>query len=677
MADAPTPQAPRAAAPRRRERRRWLPFALLLGAVVGLGGAAVLHWPPAWNLEARWGIDVLFLLRGQIKAQGVRVVAIDRASADVLLLDDNKPVPREKHAELIRTLKKAGARAVAFDVLMEGPQSEEGDRELAAAMKETGNVVLGADVQATIDPRFREIRIVEPYEPLKNAAAALGNVGLLMDKGVIRRTALFQEGRPSLALAAYEVATGDTSQRSAQQRLIDYYGAGRSIETVSYYQALSPEELRRGYFEGQVVFVGAADPAASSADDIKDLFATPFSKDTLTYGVEIHATIAANLLEGRRIDPLPDVAEAALLVLLGLIASVVFIGLRPDYGALAFAGFELLWWTGARLAFSRAHALWVPVIIPAAMLPLAYGASLVWYYLTIAREKERIRRAFTFYLSPEMIARIVADPSSLNLGGEEIVATAIFTDVKGFTSIAESMAAPETAALLNDYFSRLTRFVFDEGGTLIKYIGDAVFAIWGAPLRMDDHAVRACTAALAMARDQESQEGGGRQVSLVTRIGVHTGPMLVGNLGSEQRFDYTAIGDAVNTASRLEGLNKYFTTRAIVSEAALALTGGAFLVRSLGRVLVVGKTEPLAIYELLGRRGETLAASAAYERYEKALADFTARRFEQAAEGFREARTLRGEAGDGPSEFYIEQCAAMLAEPPPADWDGAVTFAGK
>lgn len=625
------------------------------------------------------GLELLFLLRGEREAKGVRVVAIDTASADVLFVD-TPTWPRDKHAELVRKLKKAGARAVAFDVLMEGPQSEEGDRALASALAETGNVVLGSDVQATIDPKFREVHVVEPYEPLKAAAAALGNVGLFIEKGVIRRTSLLQDGRPSLALAAYEVATGDTSRRSGAARLIDYYGQGRKIPTVSYYQALDADQsLPPGYFDEQIVFVGAADPAASGPTAVKDAFSTPFSasKNPLTYGVEIHATIAANLLEGRRIDLLPDAAEAILLLILGLVAAVVFIGLRPVYGVLALVGLELVWWTGAHLAFSRAQ-IWVPLIIPAgAMLPATYVASVVWYYLTTVRERERIRRAFTFYLSPQMIARIVADPSSLNLGGEEVVATAIFTDIKGFTPIAESMAAPETAALLNGYFSRLTHFVFEEGGTLIKYIGDAVFAIWGAPVRMNDHATRACSAALAMARDEESLEGGGRRVQLVTRIGVHTGSMLVGNLGSAQRFDYTAIGDAVNTASRLEGLNKYFATRALVSQASLALTGGAFLVRPLGRVRVVGKSEPLAIFELLGRKGEVLAASAAYERFERALADFTARRFEQAAAGFREVRTLRGEAGDGPSDFYLKQCALMTEQPPPADWDGAVTFEGK
>ena len=680
MADAAATQTP-ITAPRHKERPRWLPFALVLGAVVGAGAVALLHLPATESFEERAGLKLLFQLRGELpQPQGIRVVAIDTASADILLLDDNAPWPREKHAELIRKLKKAGARAVAFDVLMENPQSEEGDRDLAAALKETGNVVLGSDVQATIDPRFREVRIVEPYDPLKEAAAAIGNVGLFIEEGVIRRTALMQDGRPSLALAAYEVATGDKSQRSGAARLIDYYGEGRHIKTVSYYQAIEADQyLPPGFFDGQIVFVGAADPAASGPASAKDAFATPFSKpkNPLTYGVEIHATIAANLLEGRRIDLLPGAVEAGVILLLGLVAAVVFFGLRPVYGALALLGLELAWLMGAHLAFSRFH-VWIPVIIPTlAMLIAAYVSSVVWYYLTTVRERERIRRAFTFYLSPQMIERIVADPSSLNLGGEEVIATAIFTDVKGFTSIAESMAAPETAALLNDYFSRLTRFIFEEGGTLIKYIGDAVFAIWGAPLRMNDHAARACAAALAMARDEESVEGGGRHMQIVTRIGVHAGPMLVGNLGSSQRFDYTAIGDAVNTASRLEGLNKYFKTRAIVSGAALEHAGEGFLVRSLGRVRVVGKSEPLAIYELLGRRGETLESAPAFARYEKALDDFTHRKFEEALTGFRDASALRGEAGDGPSELYIEQCEAMMAEPPPADWDGAITFAGK
>src|SRR5262249_16015862 len=176
-------------------------------------------------------------------------------------------------------------------------------------------------------------------------------------------------------------------------------------------------------------------------------------------------------------------------------------------------------------------------------------------YLTTVREREKIRRAFAFYLSPNMMRRITESPEELNLGGEEVVGTAMFTDIKGFTSIAEAMTAPETAALLNDYFSEATGHVFETGGTLIKYIGDAIFAIWGAPLHMDDHAASACRAALGMARLQEAL-GDRPAGKLATRIGVHTGPMLVGNLGSTQRFDYTARGVHTNIADPIESHNK-------------------------------------------------------------------------------------------------------------------------
>ena len=299
--------------------------------------------------------------------------------------------------------------------------------------------------------------------------------------------------------------------------------------------------------------MGASEIAATDSTEQKDSFRTPFFGGEVgpTWGVEIHANIAANLLEGRRIDILHPALEALMLLLLPLLATFTFIYLRPVFGAFALIGFELLPWTAGYLAFTRAE-LWVPVLIPSLVqLPIAYVVSLVWYYLTTARERERIRRAFAFYLSPDMIRRVTESPDELDLGGEEIVGTAMFTDIKGFTSIAEGMSAPETAALLNDYFSEATSHVFETGGTLIKYIGDAVFAIWGAPLRMEDHATPACRAAVGMSRLQQ-QIGDRPAGKLVTRIGVHTGSMLVGNLGSSQRFDYTAIGDTINLAARLE-----------------------------------------------------------------------------------------------------------------------------
>ncbi|HMC82568.1 MAG TPA: adenylate/guanylate cyclase domain-containing protein, partial [Candidatus Polarisedimenticolia bacterium] len=541
--------------------------ALLIALTPGILGILLSHWPPAENLES-FGLDLLFQARGSRPSPpDVCVVAIDADAYQMLGVNPGAFWPRRLHAELIRTLAREGARAVAFDILFRRSRDASEDEALEEALRETGIVVLGSTVEQVGDPRYRQARIVDPYGPYAAAAAGIGDVNLRPDRdGVIRQAWLARQHRKSLALVAYEIATGHSQSRDGAARIVDYYGPSRSVRTVSFYQALDPAQyLPAGFFRGKIVFVGLSQ-ASAAGPAAKDAFMTPFrgSGGEQTFGVEIHATLAANLLEGRRIDLLPSVSEGLLLLLFPLLAVPVFLALRPLLGGVFFLLLELLPWVAGYVAFTRAR-LWIPVIIPAAIeLPTAYMLSLLWYYTTTVRERERIRRAFSFYLSPEMIRQIAANPDSLNLGGEEIIGTALFTDIKGFTPIAENLTAHQTAALLNDYFSEVTRHIFEEGGTLVKYIGDAVFAIWGAPLKREDHATAACRAALALAREPKAPgPEGGSGGNLVTRIGVHTGPMLVGNLGSAQRFDYTAIGDAVNLASRLEGLNKPLGTRAL------------------------------------------------------------------------------------------------------------------
>ena len=654
----------------------------LLGLIPGLLGWAALAWPVTASLETRYGLDLLFKLRGPRPVPGnVCVVAIDDASFVERGLDDKQPWPRGLHAELIRVLKREGARAVAFDVVFEGPGEVQQDRELELALFDAGNVVLGSTVELTEDPRFRQARLVDPHAPFAEAAAQVAEVELSPDPdGVIRRAWPVPADRPSLALAAYEVATGDRTLRAAREaRWIDYYGPPRTIPTVSEYQALDPAQyLPPGFFRDKLVFVGATQVAALSHAEAKDSFPTPFSGGQVgfTYGVEIHASIAANLLEGRRIELLSPAAETVLLLALALSASLLFVVLRPVAGSVAFVLLELAAWTAAYAAF-RGAGTWIPAVVPAVVqLPAAYTASLVWYYLTTAREREKIRRAFSFYLSPQMIRRIAEHPEELRLGGQEIVGTALFTDIQGFTTIAEKMTAHETASMLNEYFSAITGEIFESGGTLIKYIGDAVFAIWGAPMPLDDHATRACRAALALGR-LSSAPGQGAAGRLVTRIGTHSGTMLVGNLGSAQRFDYTAIGDTVNLAARLESLNKALGTRSLISGETLSRTDGSLIVRPLGRVRVAGRAEPVALYELLGADEEPTRPDAqAIARFERALADFGARRFDESARGFREVLERCG-GTDGPCELYLGTIARLLAHPPEAGWDGVIDFATK
>jgi adenylate cyclase len=334
-----------------------------------------------------------------------------------------------------------------------------------------------------------------------------------------------------------------------------------------------------------------------------------------------------------------------------------------------------VWFLGYQ-AFTRS-GLWMPLVIPTlAQLPVAYATSVVWYYLTTVREREKIRRAFSFYLSPDMIKKISESSETLSLGGEEVVGTAVFTDIQGFTAIAEQMTPAETASMLNTYFSEITGKLFDTGGTLIKYIGDAVFAIWGAPVKMDDHAAQACRAAVSMAREQPASVANSAQV-LITRVGVHSGPMLVGNLGSSQRFDYTAIGDTINLAARLESLNKSMGTRALVSGETLARAGGGLIVRNLGRVRVAGRDDPIELHELLGLEGEeTRLDATTIARFEAAVGAYAAARFDAAASGFREVNSLCG-GQDGPSRLYLERIEQAESSPPTGDWDGVINFTKK
>jgi adenylate cyclase len=655
---------------------------ILLAAIPAALGLLFIYWPLTASIEQTYGRDLLFKLRGPIPApRGVCVVALDDASFIERDLDPLAPWPRGLYGELVETLRNEGALVTAFDVIFEREGDPEQDLRLAIGLFDAGNVVLGSSVERTEDPRFVQSRLIEPIEPFAQSAAAVAGVELPPGHdGVMRDAFLNPRATPGLALAAYQVATGDLSYSSESgPRAIRYYGPPRTIETVSLYQALDPGTfLPEGFFKDRIVFVGASQVVASAFSDVKDSFPTPFSGGTVghTYGVEIHATIAANLLDGQRFVPISARGEVVMLVALALVATLLFVFLRPVAGIGAMLLLQAAVWVLGYQVFVRS-GWWVPLVIPTlALLPVAYATSVVWYYLTTVREREKIRRAFSFYLSPEMIKKIAENSESLSLGGEEVIGTAVFTDIQGFTSIAEKMSAPETASMLNGYFSEITEKLFDTGGTLIKYIGDAVFAIWGAPVKMEDHAAQACRAACSMSREHDTTVAGAKQ-TLITRVGVHSGPMLVGNLGSSQRFDYTAIGDTINLAARLESLNKSIGTRTLVSGETIERAGGGLIVRYLGRVRVVGRGDPIALHELLGLAGEvTQPDAAAIARFEAAVESYAAGQLDEAARGFDEVNSAC-DGNDGPSKLYLERIEQARLAPGGGDWDGVINFTKK
>ncbi|NNF12232.1 MAG: CHASE2 domain-containing protein [Gemmatimonadetes bacterium] len=434
----------------------------------------------------------------------------------------------------------------------------------------------------------------------------------------------------------------------------------------------------------------------------EDRFRTPFYADTgvrddgteaeytWMYGAEIHANALQNMIDGRYVRPMGTGAKLAWMTLLAsLVGGVVFwwgtaLGALGAAFAISLAWVVPFWaWAGSvylmpsvELGSFSGVGAWVPIGTPALGALFTYVGSVAYVAIIEGREKRFIKGAFGKYLSPDVVAEISEDPSALTLGGEKRPLSLLFSDLSGFTELSEEMDAQDLITLLNEYLNVMTQVVFHEGGYLDKYIGDAIMAFWNAPKTVPDHPDRAMRTAILMQRrmralNERWSAGGGRE-DLQVRIGVHTGEVVVGNVGGEDRFDYSAIGDAVNLAARLEPANKTYGTRNMVSEATLALASETYRVRELDTIAVKGKDEPVKVFELLEMEGVEL--DPAKERmlpiYEEGMALYKEHDWAEAKRRFEAAVEVCPE--DGPSLLYVERCAENLAAPPPPDWDFVV-----
>ena len=397
--------------------------------------------------------------------------------------------------------------------------------------------------------------------------------------------------------------------------------------------------------------------------------------------VGIHATLANMILSESFLDDSP--LWVSVLIALALSLGLGCIIKRFDtktalplgIGALALTILALF----SFFYFTRRY---VGVVIPFASGAASFLLLSALSFLTTIREKSFLRSAFSRYLSPAVINEIINDPSKLNLGGEKREMTAIFTDLQGFSSISEKLDPTDLVALLNKYLTAMSDIILDNRGTIDKYEGDAIIAFFGAPIPIEDHAALACKTALAMKRAETELNGrfmaeGLSPTPLFTRIGINTGDMIVGNMGTHNKMDYTIMGNAVNLASRLEGVNKLYRTGGILlSEYTKAAIGGEFLTRPLDRVRVVGVNRPLRLYELIN----TVAEASEDERraaadWERALTSFEARNYEDARRKFE--ALLAAKADDRVAALYAEQCAAFLAKPPEPNWDGVFNLTQK
>ncbi|MBT3273619.1 MAG: CHASE2 domain-containing protein [Spirochaetales bacterium] len=409
-----------------------------------------------------------------------------------------------------------------------------------------------------------------------------------------------------------------------------------------------------------------------------DIGVNPFQEEYMNVGT--HASVVNTILAGRFLDHFPWWYS----LLLGLIVSVpitlLLQKLKPVPLLITGAGFVVVIMAGIYLLFFFT-GMYINLITPSLYVLFTFLALSVTKFVQTEQEKGFIRNAFAHYLSTDVINDLIQNPEKLNLGGEKKHLTAMFTDLRGFSTVSEQLDPHDLVSLLNQYLTEMSDVILDQRGTIDKFEGDAILAFFGAPVEYADHAERACYAAVKMKSlevelNKRIMQNGSSPAPLLTRIGVNTGDIVVGNMGTTQKMDYTMMGNAVNLAARLEGVNKQYGTWILVSEPTYNELDGGYTVRKLDRVRVVGISEPIRLYELIEKSNFTSKTTLEIvEHFDEALEQFENREWEKTLKMLTEI--LRIDPEDGPANLYKTRCTKYLKTPPAAKWDGVFSLTEK
>ena len=539
-------------------------------------------------------VDTRFSIRGtQQPSSQVAVVAIDDATFSDLGVQ--WPFPRSLHGRLIDRLREAGAKAIAYDVQFTEPTTPRQDNALIRAVARAGNVVL-----ATNEVKGNGHTNVFGGDNVLHAIGATAGFSLVRPDadGVLRRFPYEIQGLKGFAVASAEMATAKTIGRDgfdSEGGWIDYAGPPQTIPTYTFAEVLRGNVEAR-QLEDKVIVIGA------SAPTLHDVWHTSVGSELMP-GAEVQANAIASVLDGLPLRSSPTVLDVFLIVLLGVVAPLTGFYLRPlvAFGVALAAG--ALYLVAAQLSFDAGTVL--PVVYPLLALLVGAVGTLALHYLRAAFERQRVRFTFSRFVPEEVVDEVLAEGEGrLQLGGVRRECTVLFSDIRGFTSYSETREPAEVVEVLNRYLSEMTDAIMDHGGTLVAYMGDGIMAVFGAPIEQPDHADRAIAAAREMLEVRlpafcewmrESGHGDGFEIG----IGLNSGEVMSGQVGSERRMEYTTIGDTTNTASRLEGMTKGSGHQVFVSDSTRAarLNGDSELV-PVGEFEVRGRERPLKVWSL-------------------------------------------------------------------------------
>lgn len=657
---------------------------------MGLIGILSLFTPYLENLELKGYDFMMATIRGPLPSpEDIVIVAIDETSLAEFEDYFQWPWPRSVHGQLIRSLNEAGVQAIIFDVIFAGESDPEEDDEMAAAISESRvPVILAATEEQVVDPRFGMLtKQLLPLDKFTQANAKVGYATMHPDSDqVLRQIRLTVNGVPSLSLQAFYALGGNVMepddlpisryQRDDPELLINYLGGARHIYTVSYYQAidhqifLPPEVLK-----DKIVFVGRA----MAVEDLserrmeKDSFPTPFSLagSAMMPGTEVHANALATLSGRGFIRKASFLQIWIVLVVLAVLISAIVIGFSSFRLKIALSMVVMIGYlVGASLMFVY-QSYWLYTAQPLFLMFSVFGLNILYQYHQTEKERAHIRKALKGYVSEQVMHYVMQHPDALELGGIQTNATVLFSDIAGYSKISENMTPQELFGTLNNYFTLIGDVIMKQEGMINKYIGDAIMAVWNTPVGHPNHCALACQAALEMKRIVDGLP------DIKARIGINTGLLAAGNLGHAKRMEYAVIGDAVNLASRLEGANKPFGTDIMISESTEEIVRGKFLVRPLDRIRVVGRENPVQVYELLAGIDEPLQDELheLVQSFDKVLEAYEAREWAEASDFAQQH--LKRFPDDKVAAIYLERCSQFSVTPPASDWDGVFALKSK
>ncbi len=717
---------------------------LCIGNLIGLATAVVIIlftevlFPEFFeNFEAK-SLDLRYSAKVK-KLEGSRngqtiddIVIVDIDNRSLNQLGRFQQWPRDYYTRIINFLSESGAIVIGFDILfMEHDIDHMADSLLVQATHKAGSVCHALSFSKAEPEAFlykmeappaalnksgfsylfsNEIikhfpqadRFDGKFFRLYNAAKKLGFVNFQPDNdSVIRKMPLFMnfagELYPSLAMAMilylYDVQNNDIEIKPGKfirinrfsenntdqivipiddqgQILINYLGSYQTFRYISFYDVWS-SRIPPEFFKGKVVLIGA------SAAGLYDLRPVPFQN--AFPGAEIHANILCNIITQKFIHRTSKFVSCIILILLCMLISSIAYYFRIRINAPIILALSIGFVYSTFFLFKH-YDLWVENIRPILGMVFCHIGILTYRYLDESKDKRKIKSMFQYYISATVVNELLKNPAMLKLGGEQKVATAFFADIKNFTCVAEDLEPEKLVSILNEYLSAMTDIILRYEGYLDKYDGDAIVSIFGIPVEQQDHAVRACNAALDMRKElvilRQMWKRQGKPAFEV-RIGINSGPMIAGNIGGKDRFDYTAIGDNMNLASRLERANKIYGTSIIISEETFYLVHEKFWCRELDAIRVKGKNNPVRIYELLGRKTEEIdpIRSTAMEYFLKGLEIYRKRDWIHAFDMFQKALTLN--PNDGPALEFMRRCKLFIENPRPANWDGVFEMTDK